>query len=84
MRCCIASPRPILFANFGNQPHLLSRHRRIAVFLAGPATDLVVAGAAALVAAIDRRGNIGAWSFTLASVVYMRSLWNLNPLLETD
>jgi putative peptide zinc metalloprotease protein len=74
---------PTAFVNTSDA-HLLSRHKRIVVCLAGPASDALVAGAAAIVAAANQGSVIAAWSSTLASILYLGIFWNLNPLLETD
>jgi putative peptide zinc metalloprotease protein len=59
------------------------RRRRIAVSAAGPVTDLVTAGAAALIAT----AAAGTWSdiaFQVALGAYLGALFNLNPLLDRD
>lgn len=63
---------------------LAGRWPRVAVAAAGPCTNLVLAGAAGLVALLA--GNAlaiaAAWQFALTS--YLLVLINLNPLLEYD
>ncbi len=59
------------------------RRRRIAVSAAGPVTDLVMAGGAALIAT----AAAGTWSdiaFQVALGAYLGALFNLNPLLDRD
>ncbi len=59
------------------------RRHRIAVTAAGPATDLILAGTAALVSA----GTSGTWAdlaFQVALGGYLGGLFNLNPLLDRD
>jgi putative peptide zinc metalloprotease protein len=59
------------------------RRRRIAVSAAGPVTDLVTAGAAALIATAAP----GTWAdiaYQVALGAYLGALFNLNPLLDRD
>jgi putative peptide zinc metalloprotease protein len=59
------------------------RRRRIAVSAAGPVTDLLTAGAAALIATAAS----GTWAdiaYQVALGAYLGALFNLNPLLDRD
>ncbi len=59
------------------------RRRRIAVSAAGPATDLIVAGAAAIVTTLGH-GTGADIAFQIALGAYIGGLFNLNPLLDRD
>jgi len=60
------------------------RRRRIAISGAGPASDLVVGGAAALAAVSVDPGSLRDVLFQLAFGAYVAALYNLNPLLDRD
>ncbi len=60
------------------------RRRRMAVAAAGPAADLVLAGAFALGAAALPGGTPRQIAFQLALAGYAGALVNLNPLLDRD
>ena len=60
------------------------RRRRMAVAAAGPAADLVLAGAAALVALALPAGTPRQVALQLALAGYAGALLNLNPLLDRD
>jgi putative peptide zinc metalloprotease protein len=74
---------PVAFVDTSDA-HTLPRAQRIAVCLAGPALDAVVAGVAAIVATLSRDSSFAAWSWTFAGVMYLGCLANLDPLIETD
>lgn len=59
------------------------RRRRIAVSAAGPATDVVVAGTAAIIATLAH-GTGADIAFQIALGAYIGGLFNLNPLLDRD
>jgi putative peptide zinc metalloprotease protein len=59
------------------------RRRRIAVSAAGPATDLIVAGAAAIYTTLAH-GTGADIAFQIALGAYIGGLFNLNPLLDRD
>ena len=61
-----------------------SRRRRMGVAAAGPAADLVLAGAFALGAAALPGGTPRQIAFQLALAGYAGALVNLNPLLDRD
>jgi putative peptide zinc metalloprotease protein len=59
------------------------RRRRMAVSAAGPATDVIAGGTAAIVATLAS----GTWAdiaFQVALGAYVGALFNLNPLLDRD
>jgi putative peptide zinc metalloprotease protein len=58
--------------------------RRIAIALAGPASDLVIGGACALACALVSGGAVRDVLFQVALAAYLGALFNLNPLLERD
>jgi len=60
------------------------RRRRLAISAAGPASDLVVGGTAALGAAALAAGTIRDVLFQVALAAYIGAFFNLNPLLERD
>jgi putative peptide zinc metalloprotease protein len=60
------------------------RRRRIAISAAGPASDLVVGGAAAIAAVAIGAGSMRDVLFQLAFGAYIGALYNLNPLLDRD
>jgi putative peptide zinc metalloprotease protein len=60
------------------------RRRRIAVSAAGPASDLVIAGTAALAAAALSPSTLRDIVFQLALGGYVGAFFNLNPLLDRD
>jgi putative peptide zinc metalloprotease protein len=74
---------PVAFVDTSDM-WLASRRQRILVSLAGPYTDMIVAGAVSLVALAISNTTVSAllWSFALPS--YLTVLANLNPMLEYD
>jgi putative peptide zinc metalloprotease protein len=60
------------------------RRRRIAISIAGPASDLVVGGAFSCIAAVLPAGTIRAIVFQVAFAAYVGAIFNLNPLLDRD
>ena len=60
------------------------RRRRLAISGAGPASDLVVGGAAALVALLLSSGSLREVVFQLSLGAYIGAFYNLNPMLERD
>jgi putative peptide zinc metalloprotease protein len=60
------------------------RRRRIAVSAAGPAADLVVGGAFALLCGLTARGVGHDIAFQIALSAYTGAVLNLNPLLDRD
>jgi putative peptide zinc metalloprotease protein len=60
------------------------RRRRLAVSGAGPASDLVVGGTAALCCLPLASGALRDTLFQLALAAYVGALFNLNPLLDRD
>jgi putative peptide zinc metalloprotease protein len=60
------------------------RRRRIAVSAAGPVSDLVIAGTAALAAAALPASTLRDIVFQLALGGYLGAFFNLNPLLDRD
>jgi putative peptide zinc metalloprotease protein len=64
---------------------LSSRSRRIAVSLAGPAVEFLLAGAAAIAAqTLHTNISLSCWLWTFSAISYYRLLFNLCPLLEYD
>jgi len=63
---------------------LEGKRRRIAVAFAGPYTNFVLAGAAALASSLVGSSAWAAVLFTLAADGYIVGLLNLNPLYELD
>ena len=61
-----------------------SRRRRIAIALAGPASDLTLGGAFAIGCWLCDAGALRDVFFQLAFGGYVGALFNLNPLLERD
>lgn len=61
-----------------------SRRRRMAISLAGPASDLVLGGACALVAWLAASGGVRDVLFQVALGGYVGALFNLNPLMDRD
>jgi putative peptide zinc metalloprotease protein len=59
------------------------RRRRMAVSAAGPATDVIAAGTAAIVATVAS-GTYADIAFQVALGAYVGALFNLNPLLDRD
>jgi len=59
------------------------RRRRLAISAAGPVSDLVVGGTAAIAAALAA-GSLRDVFFQLALAAYIGAFFNLNPLLERD
>jgi putative peptide zinc metalloprotease protein len=59
------------------------RRRRLAISAAGPASDLVVGGVAAIAAA-STTATLRDVFFQLALAAYIGAFFNLNPLLERD
>jgi putative peptide zinc metalloprotease protein len=74
---------PVAFVDTSDM-WLASRRERILVSLAGPYTDMVVAGTVCLVALAVSNATVTAvlWSFALPS--YLAVLANLNPMLAYD
>jgi CRP-like cAMP-binding protein len=74
---------PIAFVDTSDM-WLGTRRQRIVVSLAGPAADLVTAGAVSIIALLVPNDTVaaGLWSLTLP--LYFGVLLNLNPLLEFD
>lgn len=60
------------------------RRRRIAISAAGPASDLVVGGIAALVALSLDAGNLRDIVYQVALAAYVGAFYNLNPMLDRD
>jgi putative peptide zinc metalloprotease protein len=60
------------------------RRRRIAISAAGPASDLVVGGIAALVALALEAGNLRDIVYQVALAAYVGAFYNLNPMLDRD
>ncbi|MGH2910338.1 MAG: hypothetical protein ACRDK8_13720 [Solirubrobacteraceae bacterium] len=60
------------------------RRRRIAISLAGPASDLTLGGAFAIACLAGGRGAARDVLFQLAFGGYVGALFNLNPLLQRD
>lgn len=60
------------------------RWPRIVVSAAGPISDLVVGGCAALVAYFAPQWDFSPAAYRLATMCYVATLFNLNPLLELD
>jgi putative peptide zinc metalloprotease protein len=60
------------------------RRRRIAVSAAGPASDLVIGGVAALVALALEAGNLRDIVYQVALAAYVGAFYNLNPMLDRD
>ena len=60
------------------------RRRRIAISAAGPASDLVVGGVAALVALSLDAGNLRDVVYQVALAAYVGAFYNLNPFLDRD
>lgn len=61
-----------------------ARGRRIAISLAGPASDLVLGGAFAIACLASPAGDVRDILFQVAFGGYVAALFNLNPLLERD
>jgi putative peptide zinc metalloprotease protein len=61
---------------------MAGRRARLRTTVAGPATGLVLAGAAGLVGLAVP--ELGPWTFKLAFVWYLNALFNLNPFLALD
>jgi putative peptide zinc metalloprotease protein len=59
------------------------RRRRMAVSAAGPVTDVIAAGTAAIVATVAS-GTYADIAFQVALGAYVGALFNLNPLLDRD
>jgi putative peptide zinc metalloprotease protein len=60
------------------------RKHRIAVSLAGPASDLVLGGLCAIVAAVGPSETVRDVAFQVALAGYLGAFYNLNPLLDRD
>jgi putative peptide zinc metalloprotease protein len=58
--------------------------RRVAITLAGPASDLVLGGLFALACGLAPGGSVREVLFQVAIAGYLGALFNLNPLLERD
>jgi len=62
-----------------------TRRQRLAVSIAGPAVNFVLAGAASTCAmTLHRGGNVGVALWIFSAISYYRILFNLCPLLEYD
>ncbi len=61
-----------------------SRHRRMMISLAGPASDVVLGGAFALACLAAAPGSVRDILFQVAFGGYVGALFNLNPLMERD
>jgi putative peptide zinc metalloprotease protein len=60
------------------------RRRRLAISVAGPASDLVVGGVASLLSYAAGPGNLRDILYQVALAAYVGALFNLNPFLERD
>ena len=60
------------------------RRRRMAISLAGPASDLILGGIFALLCWLVAPGSVRDILFQIAFGGYVGALFNLNPLLERD
>jgi putative peptide zinc metalloprotease protein len=60
------------------------RGRRMLISAAGPASDLILGGAFALLSAVARQTTAGEIGFQLALAAYLGALFNLNPFLDRD
>jgi len=61
-----------------------SRRRRMAISLAGPASDVVLGGAFAIACWLAAPGDVRDILFQVAFGGYVGALFNLNPLMERD
>ena len=61
-----------------------SRHRRMMISLAGPASDVLLGGAFALACLATAPGGVRDILFQVAFGGYVGALFNLNPLMERD
>ena len=61
-----------------------SRHRRMMISLAGPASDVILGGAFALACLVTAPGGVRDILFQVAFGGYVGALFNLNPLMERD
>jgi putative peptide zinc metalloprotease protein len=61
-----------------------SRHRRLMISLAGPASDLTLGGAFSLACWLISPGSLRDVLFQVALGGYVGALFNLNPLMERD
>jgi putative peptide zinc metalloprotease protein len=61
-----------------------SRHRRMMISLAGPASDVILGGAFALACLATAPGGVRDILFQVAFGGYVGALFNLNPLMERD
>jgi hypothetical protein len=61
-----------------------TRRRRMMISLAGPASDIVLGGACALVCWLAPPGDVRDVLFQVAFAGYVGALFNLNPLMERD
>jgi putative peptide zinc metalloprotease protein len=61
-----------------------SRPRRLAISAAGPASDLLVGGAASIIALVLGPGNLRDVIFQVALAAYVGAFFNLNPFLDRD
>ncbi len=61
-----------------------SRHRRMMISLAGPASDVILGGAFALACLATAPGGVRDILFQVALGGYVGALFNLNPLMERD
>jgi putative peptide zinc metalloprotease protein len=60
------------------------RRRRIAISAAGPVSDLVVGGIAAIAALSLHPGNLRDIVYQVALAAYVGAFYNLNPMLDRD
>ena len=61
-----------------------TRRRRLAISAAGPASDLVIGGAASLAALAMSPGNLRDIVYQVAFAAYVGAFYNLNPFLDRD
>ncbi|MDF5725498.1 MAG: cyclic nucleotide-binding domain-containing protein [Rhizonema sp. PD37] len=74
---------PVFFVDTSDM-WLAERWQQIAVSLAGPYTDLIIAGIAALTAWFMSSPLISAMLWSLVLLLYVKVVFNLNPLLKYD
>lgn len=60
------------------------RRRRLAVSIAGPLSDLALAGAFAILCLLLAKGTVRDVTFQVALAGYVAAFFNLNPFLERD
>ena len=61
-----------------------ARRRRLAVSIAGPVSDLALAGAFAIACLLLAEGTVRDVAFQVALAGYVAAFFNLNPFLERD